>query len=354
MTYENKTTWRFLTDGGIRYRVVNLEGEATQAATRFTETILLSADDLDAFIDESFPLPEIIDGISIYNNRAYPGLSNLRTSRIQIKGHLGSKPIDPYEIDAAANANTYQDVLMLAIDYENDLEKDPNNPETYLNFSVNASGEFIHVTGGNADFGRESAGTKVGPNKNPVTPATIFVPKSEWTIRQRQVSHKYFKDTLIHRLRNGIGRINSKTLPPPFFGAYPETMLMVGWSLQQEFQREVLDPDFVGPPQSFERPMDISISFEEQFIQGDANDYSLKTEKVSYKTGDKVIEGTVFYHGWNETWKQDEGWVTFFCRQNATANSTQSRKYNTYDHRLLFKGIVADEVFPVVPDEDLA
>jgi hypothetical protein len=309
---------------------------------QMTESILIRASDLDGFIDESFPQPEIINNIPIYNNRAYPALTNLRTKQISVKGHLKSLPIDPYDVDGIqvslgktptlAAPKTYQDVLMLDVAYGTELEQDPNEPLTYLDVSVDAAGEFLHISGGKGAWGQTEE-----PNRDPVIPATVFVPQAEWTVTWRQMRFDFFKQTMIHRLRTAVGRVNSLTIGHPMYDALPQTMLMAGWSMRQEFQREVLDPDFVGAPQSFERPVTISMKFVEKFIEATDETDSARSGTFEFTNNNgETTTRTVYYNAWNQIWKPDVGWTTFLGKQDSSPSSSKLL-YRTYDMNLLMR-----------------
>lgn len=322
-TYEDPSSWTFETEGGIKYRLVSTTGEATQATTRMSEDILIASTDLDAFINESFPEPEIINNIPVFNNRSFPGLDNLKTDRILIKGHLDSLPIDPYSTDPTAPARTYQNVLILGIDYLYDVEQDPNNPETFMEISANASIQVAYRDGNKAKFA--SAGGDESQNRDAVLPAAQLIPQTQYTVTRSQIPRDWFRRTYIRRLRGALGRVNFETVPL-LYDAPAQTLLFNGWSMRQEFRRPSAAE--VGPI-DFKMPLTVELIFLEKFVrEPNSSDGSLTYENTYDDEDGNEITETVGYHAWNEEWNPGVGWETFFY-------DGISPLYNVYNHNWL-------------------
>jgi len=249
--YLRPRNWRGRTLGGIPYRLVDRVGSHQYAVGSVSETYLILARHLPAFLYESFPPPTIINGIPIYRPRLLPGTpsaANIVTKRISWRGHVEGKPVDPFNVDRRALRGTYGQVLEVTIDYDNEQkehkEKDPSDPFTFLEISASASGQFLSVpVPCNTCYSRTRSGNAI---KEPVADAAarmdILVPEIEWTVRWSGVEYKFFRDTLLPNMRASIGKLNAETLLP-LYDAPAFTMLFTGFSFEQEFRSYALYPN---------------------------------------------------------------------------------------------------------------
>lgn len=300
MTYEDKNTWRLTTEGGIRYRHVSLDGEVTQADMRLTETILLAAEDLEAFVIESFPAPTIINNIPVFNNRAYPGDSDLllRTERIRLENHLPSLPSDPYDADSGAPGGTYQNVLLLTIDYVREETRDGFDPR--LDITSQAASQFITPGTGEAKWG-----TGGDPNRYPLTPSIKLIPLEQHNVTWRQMPRSYFRNNFIHSIRSRMGRTNPDTVEL-LHNAPPESLLLTGYDYHEEFVRSQ-DPTFVGPPDpdDIERFSYVTVSLKllEKIVTPAPN------SDLSFTNGQ---DAEIPYAGHNHQWRENDGWERYF------------------------------------------
>lgn len=235
--YRDDSTWRGATAGGIPYRIVDLQGEFTEEGASLSETIIVDEDKLLAFITESFP-PQVESGplVTYPTPRQYLGFSSLATHRIRFKPHVDGLPIDPFNIDPNAPAGTYQGRVELTIDYEpwknKEDESDPNDPQTFLEITCDASGEFFHSVNPAAKWELDNGNQE--NNEDPDAPTTITVPELEWNANWPRVPRNFMTATLAAKLRSTIGKINSSSMSI-FYGAPAETILFVGYSLRQQY-----------------------------------------------------------------------------------------------------------------------
>jgi len=274
------TTWRRSTAGGIPYRLVDTSGEFQFNDSTVTETYIIQTSQLLDFMLESFPIPVIKKAkngtkfIFHPKPRRLGNLAALSTTTISWKAFEGSRPIDPFGFDSTAPAGTYDEFCTLSIQYstgnqekgaEND-DPDETDPETFLEITCSATGEFLHTTIPNGKFkGAEpDPDEDIAPGQGPVVeddpevalnqgppppaaedgdgeekeikervPVTILVPQLEWNIRWSHVPYNFLRDTLINRLRRGLGKVNSNRLSW-LFNAPVGTMLFVGFNMSRE------------------------------------------------------------------------------------------------------------------------
>lgn len=231
----SKILWRLTTPGGIRVKVVSREGNFTDEGSGASEVYIIRAEDLGAFVLESFPAPVITGAGLLYSrNRAMPGTyDTLITKKISWKALTPGRPIDPFATDILASARTYEDNLEVTIEYGtrpmNDGEPDPDDPRTFCEISSNTSASLISTpAAGKAEW---ADGTKV---KDADVTIPLIESETEWTVRWPQIPYQYLNDKLIGRTRSLIGNVNSIAMKI-FHNAPAETILFLGYHLQQQF-----------------------------------------------------------------------------------------------------------------------
>ncbi len=358
----NPSTWRLTTAGGIPYRILDVSGSSEQDTTSVTEVYLVQATSILQFIIESFPPPLVVNGIPFYRNRRLPGLPNLSTRRISWERFIDGLPIDPFQTDTVAPAKTYPDLARVTIEYSNVREPDENS---FLHISGNVAGEFLHVALPKATTVNEEAGessSSGGASGNPNTRTTLsaaqLVPEIEWTIRWDQVGRKFFKETLLPRLREALGKVNSKPWPLLFQEGerngrvavepqqWAETLLFVGFTFEETFQVNALIP--LEPIEESERdkikrekleadqdaklpPVRLEMKFLEKRVEDYLRD-STTGQIVISKVDDKTKVTVVYGH--NHIWNDDQGgW-----RKVYVSGKLRSL-YEHYDFNKLFEPV---------------
>lgn len=143
---------RLSTDGGIKYKLV--QGPTfdvdDQGATS-KEKYLIAASDVAAFLAEAIPPAQLVNGfVQRPARRRMPGTQVFVTEHVHAEPHSNEKPGDPLGFDSNAASGTYNDLYAVDISYRvglesEDNEPDPNDPSTFLEHSVNVSGEFLTV-----------------------------------------------------------------------------------------------------------------------------------------------------------------------------------------------------------------
>lgn len=263
--YRDPTTWRLSTGTGIPYKLLEVSGdfEAENASAR--EKYLMPANRLLDFAAECFPLPYFAFGTIFYpSRRRLPGLSPLVTTKVSWKAHVDGKPIDPFSTDSSAPDGTYGEVAEVDISYEvmpeNDQERDPDDPFTFLEISGSASGEFLHgPVRGNAlwvpwadesslsSSSNQSSDLATGVSSKSSSwlhgsdrevreidvPNTITQPTIEWSCRWPQIPFAWFNGTLLPRLRNKMGKVNDDVWV--LFDSPAETVMFLGFTFREQF-----------------------------------------------------------------------------------------------------------------------
>ena len=248
----NSNSYILLTPlNGVPYRL--MEGYPQFVFSReestCTEKYLIVATTLQAFLQENFPPPTVFEGrVIIPNTRTYPGSTILYTKKVTAVPHTGSKPVDPFGFYADAPDNTFDQDLLVTIEYSTS-KTDDQDDELYEH-SVNAGGEFftlppqkVTVTDEDARglSGTGSSTSSPEPNKDFKLPISKVIPTIEHSFRYR-----FVQDPNWALYQDMLGTVNANRplrmdLVPdegtaPHIGvpsAYPGTVLFMGVSGSQ-------------------------------------------------------------------------------------------------------------------------
>jgi len=293
----DSSTWRLSTPSGIPVKVVSREGTFADEAGSATEVYIIKANQLVNFVLESFPSPLVLFGTVFYPaRRRMPGLGPFQTVRVQWRGLVEGKPVDPFNTDPNAPENTYQDNIQLTIEYStgtaNDLASgsDPNDPFTFLEITATASGEFLSVPNrGELTWDGEGSESNVEVKERDV-PMPIVVSQVEWNVRWTQIPFSFFNGILADRLRSKLGKVNNAPMPL-FFNAPEETIMFMGWSLQQQLTWRT---GLGGQP-----PMQLDMKFaEKNFIAPDGIQVTHNHLYRTTSTAAGTFGGAATYPGW--------------------------------------------------------
>lgn len=238
--------WRLRTSTGIPYKTVDRNGSFGEEDSTATETYIIEAKNLLDFVIEGFPLPYVFGGTIFYPRRSFmPGFAPLSTKTIAWKGHVDGLPCDPFGSDPDAPDKTYQEFLEVQVTYgttpQNDQERDPNDPLTFLEVSATASGEFLVST---VRGGAGSAMWKVLTEEEGFNPDTehkeidvgqpINQVMIQWSLHWSQIPYAWFNSTLMPRLREAMGKVNEEPMSL-FNGAPAETIMFLGFSMANQY-----------------------------------------------------------------------------------------------------------------------
>lgn len=323
MSLTDPTTWRNISASGIPYRVIQQTGSFSDEEASVTWSALIESVNLSAFVIELFPPPLVIGNRVIPQSAQLPGFTNLRAKKLSFKSHEGDKPIDPFLADPLAPIGTYGGTVRVDVEFGQSLKQGTEDPNTFLEISSNASGEFLHTTGPNMKWVRQSgtgdanaantgadddtgepdpgaAGSDQPEEENidPTVPVIITVPTVEWTVKWTQIPSDVFQSIIVHRLRVLLGKVNSSPYAV-LFSAPAETLLFSGYSYTQQYSWR--DDTFGSPP----------IKLEMKFVE----------KRVFWR-------GVICGH--NHVWRPGKGWEVLLI-------DGINRTYGAWDFNLLHK-----------------
>ena len=191
------STWRRTTAGGIPYKLVEgfpkITGDESKASA--TEKYIIRASDVEAFFAESIPAPIVyLETVYWPARRPMPGASILITKSVAFEPHVPGLPFDPFDADSGAPSGTYDPFCSVSISYEtmqneSDDEQDPNDPETFLEHSVTAGGEFMSWPPNNCklqpgvDAGQAGDPAEQEPIKDRIAPIVKTIPTIEHVLK---------------------------------------------------------------------------------------------------------------------------------------------------------------------------
>jgi len=282
---DDPSTWRLKTLFlNVPYRLVERSGSFEEENATLTEKYIVEAHRLYEFAVEAFPGNEIVGDSIEYRGPGIRTNAPLYPKNIRWKAQVDGKPIDPFNVDTAANEGTYGKLAEVTINYETLPTGGGGSgpdPFTFLEITADTSASFIHSTAPAAKTVEESTSMNQPSNPPPPvnnrvlpTPVQILEPTTTWTVSFTQVPHGFIRDRLIDRIRNRLGMVNSVRMPI-FFNAEPETVLFTGYSLRKQFTwRSNIQP-----------PWRVDMKFLEKHVEW---------------------KGRVYGH--NSVWKADEGW----------------------------------------------
>lgn len=373
--YLDPNDWGFVTPGGVPYRWLSTRGSTEQDGTEIEEVYIIPANKLLTFLYESFPPPQVQNGISFYQNRKMPGVPAMSTRRVRWESHVDGKPIDPFNTDPSAPLATYHPILEVTITYSNQRNQTTDN---FIEISANVAGEFLHVALPqsvlqdtdvtetdrgylNEPSASDEDNTTIAEEQNPrpVLNTVITIPLIEWTITWDLVERTYFEETLLPRLRNALGKVNSKPWPVLFqpstvledgqdietagrseYG-YEENLLFVGFAMEESFHpsRLLLEQgteetergqsslqDFPITPQ----PLD-PVRLQLKFLEKRQREELFTT--AGQNTESKSIGSR--YYGWNHIWSEEKG--TYQKVKLRRPNYAERNLYLSYDFNTLFR-----------------
>lgn len=292
---------RLETVGGIPYKLIEgPSGSINEAGGSIKERYIIQASNLEAFINESIPPPQVFGGFVVKGQRrALPGSTVFFTKRVDFAPHTGQLPADPLGADSGAPAKTYDGDLTLDIEYElglaDDDEVDPNDPETFLEHSVNVAGEFLNVPTKNLDAKDSDVnGSGSGEQKAVQSPADVVskvIANLEHTL-----SWKFALKPNWTTIIKALGTVNAAALPI-LLNAPAETVLFAGVSGRQEY----VWTGAKAPNAVKIKPWSLDFKFLHKQIEDDGNLYSWqhcwianehKWRKILRQPGDRPLYET--------------------------------------------------------------
>lgn len=238
--YQDASTWRLQTDGGIPYKLVEgyPKGSYEDENAGVTEQYIIRMSDLPAFALESFPAITGASGnFTWQGKRPLPGMTGLLTGRVDWEPFEEGLPADPWGRDPNAPSGSYAQFARVTIDYgpSKQAGQDPNNPITFLEISADFAGEVKQISTTKLEFDRSpnAPGEVVAEH---IQDISKFCPLTEWTVRWPSVKDEYMW-YIINASRELIGKVNSVAMP--LFGgattpAEVGSILYLGFSFHEQ------------------------------------------------------------------------------------------------------------------------
>ncbi len=256
----SSSDWNLRTVGGIKYKL--LEGFPTGSFEDETGSIeeqyLIRANQLNAFINESFPSVGVFGGYWLFNGkRVCPHHNRMFTKRVTFEPFPKDKPADPYNVYGGLNNPAYTQNVKVTISYsvDKDQDSDDNDNETFLTVTADTGGEWLVVDAGELALWGSGANLPGGTVVEEFQmPATQLVPKTQWNVKWPKFPNTILSD-VIERCRESFGKVNSKTMPL-FQDAIKETILFTGFSYSQEWSWREEGPS-----------VSMNMTFDEKFIE---------------------------------------------------------------------------------------
>ncbi len=146
---------RLVSAGGIRHKVaggLTFDGDDEKVGANLD--VIIQAADFGDFLDEMFPQPLIIGGpgglISISPRMYLLNAPWLRMKSFSTDIVEKGKPLDPFNADPNAPDGTYGTLMMVKMRFEtmqetDEEEPDEGDPTTFLEHSINAGAEYLHI-----------------------------------------------------------------------------------------------------------------------------------------------------------------------------------------------------------------
>jgi len=274
--YADTSEWRLSTNDGIPYKLLDgyPRGSYGEENATAEERYIIRASDLTAFVLESFPPMVTWEGttLAFSSRRAMPGMDNLITRSISYEPLGQGKPCDPHDVDPGAPDKAYTKFVIVTIQYTTGKRaSDANDPETFLEISAGAAGEFLMLPM------RGAWTLHPGPNDQVQGANATFgqvIPEITWTVRWPQVP-RAFLEMLVTTMRPLLGHVNTAAMPL-LQQAPAGTILFMGFSFREQhtWRNGLMDSP----------PVEIEMIFNEKHL---------------------AIEGAVIGH--NHFWREETG-----------------------------------------------
>lgn len=310
--FDDPGSWRLILPGSrvpLKFLGVSGSFEADKGSVEFKG--LIPSSSLITFLNYIFPPPRQIGNLSLPQSYSLPGLPGLIAKSVSFNSFDENLPSDPFGFDpeepvGTAPVGTYYKTLEVSVSFGMERTQEPaaTDPLTFLEVSCQGTGEFIHTKApkakwqhqtdeGNTEPANPAAGsiwapfyakgtntpkpagkpadakvdrtpgvdangntdTSTEPVADPSLDVNIRVPILNWTLKWKQVPHDYFHSMLVHRLRWGLGLVNSTPFYP-IANACPETILFTEYDYNESYTWKA---GTFGKP-----PIDVTMKFVEK------------------------------------------------------------------------------------------
>jgi len=241
------SSWRRSTTGGIKYKLVEGYPRIThgEEGTDATEQYIMRSIDIPGFVAEAMPPPYVLGGyVFLPPRRLMPGTVFV-TKTINIEPQSGSLPADYFQVDSGATDGTYDYLARVTIDYTTNLEsgqeRDPNDPTTFLEHSMNVGGEFYDLPpkglhyDEDGDLDDPPAGYVAGTGREIIVPDGSSVPTMKQVLAtiQHNLRWPFVLDPDWDTIFDCLGKVNDAAIDL-FKQAAAETVLFQSISGSQK------------------------------------------------------------------------------------------------------------------------
>jgi len=299
--------WLLTSPGGIKHKLIRQWGEFGREDASWKMEICIQSHDLQAFVEECFPVPTVVGPLIVYDRRFYPaGLPSLECKRLSVEGFVSGRPIDPFSAGVAfyapeVYADTYEPFLRVTIDFgtspTNDTQVNPNNPFTFLEIVASESGEFLshEVNQEDVEWEDDDGETEVPNEKDVDLHQTVTATEVEWTCTWAQIPFTFFHTILKQRMHAAMGKISNDVLS--IFGNAPaETILFLGYQKRYEYTWR--------QGSAGTSPVQVTMRFLEKNFEGRQKSASGTSE--SSQSGALSWQDVQVTH--NHIWRPNRGW----------------------------------------------
>lgn len=289
------TQWRLATPAGTKYKLYEgtPTGSIQMGGAQVQEKWIIRAQDLLVLATECWPSTILWPG-GVWSYEPYmecprfPGFG-LFATKMDFGPLVESKPVDPESSDPTAPEKTYGQFLVVTIDFSplkvpSSPGDDPNDPETFAEYSASASAEFLSVEPGITGYWEASADTWDYWNGDIIPTGDLYqvgkdvnipksVPHTEWSIKFPRIGRDVLP-IVLETVRGKLGKVNSSTMNS-LGEAPPETVLFTSLSIREE----LLIGTYSQPPFELELKFDEKNVYEDGQTKGHNHLYNKDSGK---------------------------------------------------------------------------
>jgi hypothetical protein len=236
---------RLSTVGGIPHKVVEGVTFAGDEESLTAELgLVILASQFEDFLEEMFPTPIVLGDLVTIAPRMYLlGAPYLRLKSFQTSVVIPGKPMDPLGVDPNAPDGTYGSLMRIDLSFatmneDDENEPDEGDPTTFLEHSVNAGAEYLHIAPKKIFVSEEDVDSynpgglppDAEANKDPKLGMYKLIPTIEHSLKWKFALNPPW--TTIYET---LGKVNRSAIPL-FKNAKRHTVLFTGISGQQNYR----------------------------------------------------------------------------------------------------------------------
>lgn len=237
---------RLSTAGGIPHKVVEGVTFAGDEESLTAELgLVIQASQFEDFLEEMFPTPIVLGDLVTIAPRMYLlGAPYLRLKSFRTGVVIPGKPMDPLGVDPDAPDGTYGSLMRIDLSFSTMNENDENEPDegdptTFLEHSVTAGAEYLHIAPKKIDVSEKDVDeympggpppADAEPNRDPKLGMYKLIATIEHSLKWKFALNPPW--TTIYQT---LGKVNNQALAI-FKNAKRQTVLFTGISGQQNYR----------------------------------------------------------------------------------------------------------------------